>query len=288
LNSAIEYYSNLAYQAMLKEVNLTPKPGLVDCISNGAHSDMTLRHFHASAAAIAPYFAQFIRFGIDHPQIKDDHVLAHIRPIGIACEEAMFEATAGVNTHKGSIFSLGLVCVAIGRLTATGQPLSPRAICNSVAQFCIGMVERELKRGNDQLTAGQRLFIEHGFTGARGEAESGFRTVIETSLPVYLDVWRQHRCDEKALHQALLHLMSVNDDTNVVSRGGIVGLQWLQQRSQTLLQRGGIAADDYLDALSQFDHECIVKNISPGGSADLLILTWFFAQLTIQPFSHTV
>jgi triphosphoribosyl-dephospho-CoA synthase len=41
-----------AWRAMLTEVNLSPKPGLVDRINNGAHKDMALEDFHRSAEAI--------------------------------------------------------------------------------------------------------------------------------------------------------------------------------------------------------------------------------------------
>lgn len=265
---------------MLKEVNLTPKPGLVDRYSNGAHKDMTLQHFHASAQAIEPYFSQFIIAGIESHQLTESQILARIRPIGVLCEKAMLEATDNVNTHKGSIFSLGLVCAAIGRLLGLNKAITPELICRYSALFCDGLVERELKQHNERVTAGQRLFIEHGLTGARGEAESGFKTVLDISLPVYLKHREQNNHnDELALHQALLHLMASNDDTNVVSRGGIGGLIWLQQRSHQLIQAGGIKHTDYIILLQQFDADCIEKNLSPGGCADLLILTWFFGQL---------
>lgn len=275
----IDYYSNLAYQAMLQEVNLTPKPGLVDRVSNGAHRDMTLQHFYQSAEAISPYFKAFIQAGITHYQQPETEILALIRPIGIACEQAMFTATHQINTHKGSIFSLGLLCVAIGRTLANQQPLSANSLCKQVARFCQGMTERELQRQNTQLTAGQRLFIQHGLTGARGEAESGFQTVLTVSLPVYLELCQQNIPQELALHQALLNLLAHNDDTNVVSRGGLEGLSWLKNHAQQLINSGGIFNTQSIQLIEEFDQLCIEKNLSPGGSADLLILTWFLAQL---------
>lgn len=279
----INYYSNLAYQAMLQEVNLTPKPGLVDRVSNGAHRDMTWQHFYLSADAIAPYFKEFIQAGITHVQQPDNQVLALIRPIGIACEYAMFTATNDINTHKGSIFSLGLLCVAIGRSLAKQQVLSAERLCQQVASFCQGMIERELQQGlqeqNAQLTAGQRLFIQHGLTGARGEAESGFKTVLTVSLPVYQMLRQQGISQDLALHQALLHLLANNDDTNVVSRGGLEGLHWLKSHAQKLIASGGIFNTQSIQLIEEFDQYCIDKNLSPGGSADLLILTWFLAHL---------
>ncbi|MEI9204490.1 triphosphoribosyl-dephospho-CoA synthase, partial [Pseudomonas aeruginosa] len=98
--------------------------------------------------------------------------------MGMACEGDMFRATAGVNTHKGSIFSLGLLCAAIGRLLQLNQPVTPTTVCSTAASFCRGLTDRELRTNNSQLTAGQRLYQQLGLTGARGEAEAGYPLVI--------------------------------------------------------------------------------------------------------------
>ena len=246
--SLIDEYALLGWRAMLTEVNLSPKPGLVDRINCGAHKDMALEDFHRSA-------------------------------LGMACEGDMFRATAGVNTHKGSIFSLGLLCAAIGRLLQLNQPVTPTTVCSTAASFCRGLTDRELRTNNSQLTAGQRLYQQLGLTGARGEAEAGYPLVINHALPHYLTLLDQGLDPELALLDTLLLLMAINGDTNVASRGGEGGLRWLQREAQTLLQKGGIRTPADLDYLRQFDRECIERNLSPGGSADLLILTWFLAQI---------
>lgn len=128
-------------------------------------------------------------------------------------------------------------------------------------------------------TAGQRLFAQHGLSGARGEAESGFERVINGALPLYLQRLNVG-CDEQtALMDSLLWLMANNDDTNVASRGGLEGLCWLQRRAGELLAQGGAQGKQGIARLRQFDAECIHRNLSPGGSADLLIVTWLLAQL---------
>lgn len=50
--SLIDEYALLGWRAMLTEVNLSPKPGLVDRINCGAHKDMALEDFRRSALAI--------------------------------------------------------------------------------------------------------------------------------------------------------------------------------------------------------------------------------------------
>lgn len=271
----VEHYVHLAKQALLTEVNLTPKPGLVDRINNGAHKDMTLSDFYASADAIAPWLAEFIYQGAKTHDLNALDVLPTLRHIGIKCEQAMYAATGNVNTHKGSIFSLGLICTAIGRLKANKQSLSAKMLCGEVAHMCKGIVERELTNNNNYITAGQRLFQSFGMTGARGEAESGYEIIINHILPEYQLTLAQGYSEQQALHQALLRLIVLTDDTNVVSRGGIDGLNWLKKQANTILLSERIKQDNYLECLVHLDLCCIERNLSPGGCADLLILTWF-------------
>lgn len=276
--------SQLASSAMLNEVNLTPKPGLVDMRNNGAHKDMDLTDFYRSAEAIRIWIPYFIEYGMStHLQPSSD-ILYGLRPLGMACEASMYKATSGVNTHKGTIFSLGLLATAMGRLVSNQKAVTQQNLCHEVAAMSHGMVMRELEQNNQALTAGQRLYQQHGLSGARGEAESGFQSVLTTSLPVYQSLIAQGIDPQRALLQALLSLMAVNGDTNVASRGGLEGLRWLQQTAQQFLAEGGVMQTDYITKLKEFDRQCIERNLSPGGSADLLIVTWFLAQF---PESHS-
>lgn len=270
--------SQLAHGAMLNEVNLTPKPGLVDMRNSGAHKDMEIVDFYRSADAIRTWIPYFVEYGMSSYQQVSCDVLHGIRPLGLACESSMYKATSGVNTHKGTIFSLGLLATAMGRLVAGQRPVTQLNLCKEVADMCQGMVASELSQNNPSLTAGQRLYQKYGLTGARGEAESGFSLVLTVSLPVYQQLISQGIDPQRALLQALLSLMAVNGDTNVASRGGAEGLSWIKQMSQQFLADGGVMQPDYITCLKEFDGQCIERNLSPGGSADLLIVTWFLAQ----------
>lgn len=297
IEKQIPAWCELAWRAMIAEVNLSPKPGLVDRFNCGAHRDMALADFHCSAAAIRAWLPRFVSYGASSAQQPEKDVLPGLRPLGIACENAMFRATAGVNTHKGTIFSLGLMCAATGRLYQSQQILTAETICATVAAFCQGLTKRELQQNNPQRTAGQRLYQQLGLTGARGEAEAGYPLVIGHALPHYRDLLAQHLDPELALLDTLLLLMALNGDTNVASRGGAAGLRWVQQQAKRLLRNGGIRTPADLTHLQQFDRQCIDRNLSPGGSADLLIVTWFLAHLSqinpqpdisrIPPENHT-
>jgi len=267
-----------ADQAVLTEVLVTPKPGLVDRRNSGAHRDMDLQTFFASARAVAPWWGRFMEIGCTSALLPARDVLPMLRHDGLACERAMLQATRGVNTHKGAIFSLGLLCAAAGRLAARGAELDRTSICLEVAGFCDGLVERELGGEKAAHTAGERIFREHGLPGARGEAASGYALVRAVALPVY-DALRLRGVDENlALLQVLLHLLALNGDTNVVSRGGIQGLEFVHRWARKLLREGGVLVEDGLARMVAFDDALIERHLSPGGSADLLAVTWFLAR----------
>ncbi|EII7450612.1 triphosphoribosyl-dephospho-CoA synthase CitG [Salmonella enterica subsp. enterica serovar Newport] len=261
----------LAEEALRCELALTPKPGLVDQDNNGSHRDMDHHLFCKSIAAISPWFPIFTGLGMQHAHTPTDQQLGLLRPAGIACEQAMFAATGGVNTHKGGIFSLGLLCFAAGRLQAQGEWLSSDRLCEEVSALCQGLVARELagRNENAEATAGKKQFHLYGLRGARGEAESGFVTVRHHVLPF----WHQET-EERQLHSALLRLMAVNPDSNLVSRGGPDGLAFVQNYATELLNNGWEHRD-----LAAMDQILISRNLSPGGSADLLAVAWVLASL---------
>lgn len=270
--------STAAYTALIKEVELTPKPGLVDRFNNGSHRDMNLATFYASAKAIAPWFSVFFRLGLAESAIPSADFLPHLRADGLACERAMFRATQGVNTHKGSIFSLGLLCAAAGRLLGAGQVVDAGSMCQEVATMCAGLVGAELAPKHEAQTAGELLFQKYRMTGARGEAASGFATVRQYSLGVFLAMLGQGVSEEHALHEALLHLLAYNSDTNIVARGGMAGLDYVHAHARDLLALGELGAEARIAQLAAFDSALIARNLSPGGSADLLAVTWFLSR----------
>ncbi len=304
--------ARLAQRALLREVFLTPKPGLVDRRNTGAHRDMDLFTFLASARAIAPWFEVFFARGLADCAMPAEAFLPLIRPGGVACERDMLRATGGVNTHKGSIFAFGLLCAAAGRLAGQHRCLSREALCDEVGLMCAGVLD-ELQRSAGTSTAavtstaaataaatasataasataavtgaataagtaGERLFRRYGLTGARGEAASGFATVRHHALPAFDRLSRDGAGERAALHGALLELLACNPDTNLVARGGLAGLAFMQARALRIRAAGGVRAGGFRERMEAFDDAAIARNLSPGGSADLLAVTWFLSR----------
>jgi triphosphoribosyl-dephospho-CoA synthase len=161
-----------------------------------------------------------------------------------------------------------------------GQALDCEGVCAEVADICQHLVERELNATTATSTAGERLYGMHGLTGARGEAQSGFATARAHGVQPYLQARADGMDDEAALFEALLHLMANNLDTNLVSRGGIEGLFLVQTEARRLLSEPQPVKQVRVRQLAELDLLLTQHNLSPGGSADLLAVSWFLANLS--------
>ena len=106
---------------------MTPKPGLIDLLNSGSHRDMDMYSFLASAASLYPYFAECVKIGRETADRPAPETFAALRCPGKLAEAGMLRATGGVNTHKGAIFTLGVICGALGRLAWEGRH-SPAAV----------------------------------------------------------------------------------------------------------------------------------------------------------------
>lgn len=264
--------ASLAVRALLYEVCTTPKPGLVDRLGSGSHGDMDIFTFMDSASALWPYFENCVRVGRTTASRPAPETFAALRWPGKLAEGAMLTATGGVNTHKGAIFSLGLVCGALGRLERERWD-DPVLVLAQVAAMTEGAVERELA-GQDQketATAGQRFYTRYGVTGVRGQAEAGFPTVREHGLPTLENGLAGGRSLDEAGSAAMLSLLAHTVDTNMISRGGIQVQREESARLRELLAEHPYPGTDILTAL---DEDYVRRGLSPGGSADLLAMCY--------------
>ena len=273
--------SRLAIRALLYEVCVTPKPGLVDRANNGSHKDMDIYTFMSSAAALGPYFAACVKTGRETAHLPPPQTFSALRWHGIQAECDMRRVTEGVNTHKGAIYSMGLLCGALGRLERE-KWTDPATVLSEIAAMAQGSVEKEL--GNITLesavTAGQRLYAHYGITGVRGEAEKGFPSVLDHGLPVLETGLTQGKTADEAGASALLTLMIHSADTNMLARGGIT-----RQREAEKEVSGILAHAPYpsMEVLQRLDRTFVSENLSPGGSADLLSLCWMLHFLREEP-----
>lgn len=271
------YISNLATKSMLYEVSATPKPGLVDRDNPGAHSDMDFFTFIDSSIVLTSYFYECTRAGIEFTLDDYSLLLRKIRPIGIVAEEMMFDATKGINTHKGLVFSLGIIAAAAGYLFQRNntKTINSYEISDLIKLITQG-ISGELKdlHLKDKLTYGEKLFIKYGVKGIRGEVESGFPTVIKYSLPVFKELINEKKYHiNEILVQVLLHLIVNTEDCNILGRHNMDVLKYAQEEAKKAIKIGGYLTSQGKSFVKLMDKNFIEKNISPGGSADLLAIT---------------
>ena len=286
----------LARQALLAEAELTPKPGLVDRRGSGAHTDLSLELMIRSAFAIEP----FIRLMAFQSMNEDPspRLRATLAVTGRAAERAMLEVTNDSNTHKGAIWTLGLLAAAAGRdellttvsdstelvevLRRDGGPLirdcddaTYKVNANDIATTAALIASFEDSYSVNDLSHGQIVAQKFGVPGARGEAINGFPHIIKVGLPM-LRVRRSADASERiARLDALLAIMAELDDTCLLYRGGRLALQAAQEGAAAVIAAGGASTSRGRERLFALDQRLLELAVSPGGSADLLAGTLF-------------
>ena len=266
-------------QALLEEVYTTPKPGLVDRSNNGSHSDMTVETFERSAKALRPYWASCVEIGQDTAHLPPEQTFEQLRQPGKKAERDMFAATGGVNTHKGAIFTLGVLCGALGRLWR------PEAICRDVERItheCSVMTKAAMRAELDALTpetahtTGEKVFLERGLRGVRGEVSDGLLSVKNIALPMIHDAMEAGYNRNRAGVYALLALIARGRDTNMIARGGRERAAVASKWAEELLYHCSFPP---LTAVEVLNRKFVAENLSPGGCADLLSAAYLLDSL---------
>lgn len=282
----------LMQKALFYEVNTSLKPGLVDRLHNGSHKDMGLSTFIKSAYSLSDYFCQCVKEGLSCDCSKKDLPLLFqkLRSIGKQAEKTMLFATQGINTHKGIIFSGGILCGAIGYYISTNsRDISSENFLSSLSEICRYMLPALL---NDYLTLtqntaktnGEKLYLEYKITGIRGEAKEGFPHLFNTGFPLFQAVLKEDFTLWQAGLITLLHYIAYTEDTNLIIRSDYQLACKIQKDLQQFLAHA--TYEKQLSILPKLDAFFVSRNISPGGSADMLALTYFlyFIQNIPCPF----
>jgi triphosphoribosyl-dephospho-CoA synthase len=261
--------SKLAWQSLIAEAELTPKPGLVDGRGSGSHSDLSLDLMRRSADAIAPYFT---RMALASAEAQMDASLrAVVASIGREAEAAMLRATSGSNAHKGAIWILGLLLCA----ASLSEDSRPELVAESA-----GYLARLPDRARPQVVShGDVVRERYGTAGARGEAYVNFPHVVKIGLPALKAARKSGRTERDSRLTALLAIMSHLDDTCVLYRGGPEAQRIVHEGAARVIEVGGPGSSKGNSALIALGQELVSQRISPGGCADLLAATLFLDAL---------
>jgi len=271
--------SSTAIRAMITEVLVTPKPGLVDTTNSGSHFDMDLFTFTDSSTALTRTFYLMAKQGGGYNGKHLWDLLVPLRKIGIEGEQEMYRVTEGVNTQKGLIFSIGILSAAAGYILCQSKNvLSADILCQKGGEIAADISKRDFeeikfKTSNDQ-TNGEKLFKKYGIKGARGEAEGGFPSALK-ALSILKSYLAENVGFEKALAGSLIHIISEIEDTNISGRGSLDTLKYVKKSALSFIKNGDIYRNGATMELEKLDADFIRNNISPGGSADILAVTIF-------------
>jgi triphosphoribosyl-dephospho-CoA synthase len=264
-----------AYRALLAELAAWPKPGLVSYVDSGSHSDMNATTLQRSAEVLHPFFAELALAG------SEGRSMNSLRAIGVRAEAAMLAATGGINTHRGTIFGLGLLCAAAGLVAEFDGDIlfSPQQLGCIVANNW----GEDIRRGPIPLHShGSSALRRYGAGGARAEAAEGFRSIYHIGLPA-LRLGRALAPRDAAAGpvQACFALIAAIRDTNILHRGGADGAIYATNAAAAFLSMGGVATTDWREQAAAVHAGFVVRRLSPGGCADLLAMTLFVDALEL-------
>ena len=219
--------------------------------------------FVRSISALRPYFHEIAILG------AGDAPFTELERLGIAAERRMLLATGGVNTHRGAIFTLGLLCAAAATCSEAGAG----------ASLAVALRARLIERWGPELAAradanpasnGQRACRAHGLVGARQEAAAGFPVLFDVAVPA-LHAGLLAGLDRRHAHlQTFFSVMAALADTNLAHRGGLEGLRFAQEQARRFLGAGGAHRPDAVARAGVVHREFVARRLSPGGTADVL------------------
>lgn len=273
-------------QAILLEVSTHPKPGLVTRLSNGAHKDMSIFTFMMSSAVLSKAFNDLQDIGQAHRGTLAE-LFCKLRSYGVGAEAELLRVTKGVNTQRGILFAGGIVSAVSGY--AMNMGLSRNALLPMIKEMAAGLVARELKNlDHAAMTAGEKLYYKYGITGIRGEVENGFPSVINHGLPALADAFNKGATINDALVHALIALMTVVEDSNVIWRTDYETLLEVQRIAKNILSLGSVFAEKGRMAIAETERYFLQRRISPGGSADLLSVTITLYLLEHKEFPNDI
>ena len=264
-----------AVRSLYHELALYPKPGLVSFVDNGSHADMDAATFMRSLFSLRHYFARICKAGYDGAPF------AELKRLGIAAEQRMMAATQGINTHRGAIFALGLLCAAMGRVRALRMTLTPAALRTALLLHWGEELAVHTHASGD--SHGQQAAARHAASGAREEGALGLPSVFEVGLPALQGTLARGAPMLHARVDAIFALMAHISDTNIYHRGGAEGAGTVRHAARDFLRQGGTANLLWQEHALDCHRRFIAQRLSPGGAADLLAACCLVHSLTTLP-----
>jgi len=259
--------------ALYDELALSPKPGLVTPTDSGSHTDMDARTFMCSLLALRGYFVRIATLGAQGAPFEA------LQRCGIEAEARMLTATGGINTHRGAVFMLGLLCAAAGAAAAGGQRVDPSSLRETLSTRWGDALAERARRA--PTLSGGIAARRYGLRGAAAEAAAGFPVLFEVAVPAMQAAQARGISREDELLDTLFSIMAVLDDSNLAHRGGIEGLRHAQRSARAFLAAGGASRPDGVAAARIIADDFVSRRLSPGGAADTLAAACWMRRLAV-------
>ncbi len=272
LRNACLATAGIAIGSLHAELVLYPKPGLVSLIDNGSHADMDAGLFMRSLFSLRHYFVRAAHAG------AADMPFGVLKGLGIQAEQRMLTATGGINTHRGAIFSLGLLCAATGYCHGHGLPLSENTLRTVLMTQWGAALEAHSMPPASGTSHGMRVAHLYGISGAREEGAKGFPAVFDIGVPQLRKTLAAGHSHYHAQVDALFALMAHMADTNIYHRGGPDGAMLARRAAQGFIALGGTAHPHWQKTALDCHRQFVSRGLSPGGAADMLAASWFVYQ----------
>ena len=260
-----------ALRALYHELCAYPKPGLVSLVDSGSHTDMDAATFMRSLSSLRGYFREIAMAGMGNTGLDE------LRRSGCEAESRMLKATGNINTHRGAIFTLGLLAAAAGHVASRRESVKGDSLSRVVRERWGDEILLSARR--DPCSHGTLVGVRYGVAGAREEAAAGFPHVFSVGLPILRDALSKGTDYDAAVVQTFFGLMALLPDNNLLFRGGEEGLAYAQAAARSFLEGGGVYRNNWQEHARAIHHEFIARNLSPGGSADLLAASLFVHSL---------
>ena len=277
MNTIQVYYNNpqkisrvlarMAVRALYFEVKSHPKPGLVSFQSNGAHADMNGTLFYRSLFSLRHYFYQL------SIQDRRAQCFESAKNLAIKAEETMLGATNGINTHRGALFALGLICISCTRLATNKCDFTPIDLHH---QLIHDWQETLARHSINHLSHGAQVEKKYNIVGARKMAMQGYEIIFHI-LDNFILLFNAMNSLDIACLYAYAKLLATIDDTNILYRKNLCGLNFAKQEATKILLIENIEErHKYALHVHNIFSE---QQISPGGVGDLIAVLIFIGQL---------
>ncbi|MEY8875618.1 MAG: triphosphoribosyl-dephospho-CoA synthase [Leptothrix sp. (in: b-proteobacteria)] len=257
-----EAIGRAATLALHDELALAPKPGLVSFVDSGSHHDMNAHTFMRSLLALRSYFVQISALGAAHAPFES------LEQCGLAAETRMLSATGGVNTHRGAIFMLGLLCAAAAAAPSNERSLTATTLRESLQRHWGEALRRRSAR--PPTLPGGLAARRHGLRSASEEAALGLPVLFETAVPAWVDARARGLVGARVHLQVFFATLAVLDDSNLAHRGGLAGLHFAREQARAFLSGGGATRPEATDHAWAIHRAFVARRLSPGGCADTL------------------